>query len=155
MRWKIPLWPVLVLIVIGLVVGFFVVSVLNSKGCGQLVIDTFEAHSGIDIPSDISSIEYINCYYDDTEEVRIAIYRLKIELQAYLLGRNFRTVHSATDLGFQGFRMLTTDELPSGETFYFAEGSKWGNAWRYLVEKETGRLWAELDFKPSADNVKK
>ena len=149
MKWDILLVILTIVVVIALVVGFFVLSFFNSKGCDQLVIDTYEMHSGIDIPS----VDFINCYYDEQEEIRISIYVLRTDVNQYIFKHGFKPVPPTSEIGFKGIGMLSPDELPQHEELYIAEGAKWGHAWRYLVEKETGRMWAELVFRTSTDII--
>lgn len=144
MSWKSLVLPAVILIVILLVVGFFILSFMESKGCDQIVIDTYELHSKIDIPA----VDFIACRYDEAEELRISLYRLKVDVGSYVRQQGFVKIDSVGETGFRGFSMLKPAQLPGEGSLYFAEGNRWGRAWRFLVESETKRLWAELAFKP-------
>ena len=41
----------------------------NSTDCDQLVIDTYELHSRINIPK----VEHVNCYFDEELNTRILV----------------------------------------------------------------------------------
>lgn len=63
--------------IILVIVGFFSflgLTIVKSKGCSQIVIDTNELHSGIDIPD----VDFVNCYFDEQKKTRVSIYKLKL-----------------------------------------------------------------------------
>ncbi len=45
-----------IVLIFGGVIGLLALTIINSKDCNQIVIDTNELHSGIDIPE----VDYIN-----------------------------------------------------------------------------------------------
>lgn len=57
-------------IAIFLFVLFILLSFKNSKNCNQLVIDTYEIVSGIDIPKQTTA----ECFYVEEERIRLGIY---------------------------------------------------------------------------------
>jgi len=120
---------------------FIGLSIINSKDCTQLVIDTSEIHSGIDIPK----VESINCYFDDERNVRLSIYSFKsvVFLDKYLYENKFEPVN-LKELGLQ--IALSEQEKPKENKLYAISGTTWGNEWRYIVEKETNRLWVEIKY---------
>ena len=132
----------LIVVVVLLVIIFLILTICNSKDCSQLVIDTYELHSGIDIPD----VHFISCYYDEEKEVRISIYQLKTDINFYIDRHYFEFIKLSPDSVFQGFGMLHPDELPKNEGLYYIRGERWGRQWQYLVEKETERLWVELSY---------
>lgn len=131
-----------ILVLIGLTIGFIVLTISNSKDCDQLVIDTYEIHSNIDIPD----VDFINCYYNEEEEVRISIYKLNADVNYYIRKYEFKPILFPADSCLKGFNMLAQEERPIHDELFFLKGQKWGRSWNYLVERETGRLWTELVF---------
>ena len=71
MKKKIIIWTVTAL-VLGTPIFLIYVTFSNSTDCSQLVIDTYELHSGINIPE----VEFVNCYYDESSNTRISVYEL-------------------------------------------------------------------------------
>ena len=63
-----------IILVAGGLFTFLGLTIMNSTGCGQIVIDTNELHSGIDIPD----VDFINCYFDEQKKIRVSIYKLKL-----------------------------------------------------------------------------
>lgn len=129
----------IVLLAIG-IPGFFVYSTFtNSKGCGQLVIDTYEFHSGIDIPN----VQSVNCYYDEKSQTRISVYNLLASMD---LSR-FETSANSTNIEYlNGMGLLDETERPKSKKIYRATGEKKGTKWTYIVDKKANRLWAELKY---------
>ncbi|NND34295.1 MAG: hypothetical protein HKN76_17050 [Saprospiraceae bacterium] len=118
---------------------FLFFSFKNSKGCGQLVIDTYEIHAKINIPK----VNNINCYYDDRTGVRISIYDVKAKLNL----DKFELVPRKKALnGMSGNYLLDEEELPGSNRLYLATGSKWGRDWTFVFEAGADRLWAELAY---------
>jgi len=115
----------------------FVYTIANSKDCGSFVIDSYEIHSGIDIPK----VQPVNCYFDPASNVRVSVFRLKgrINLQ------KFNQVDS-TKLGdaLQSSFMLPDEERPAGSSLYVMSGERWGATWTYLLDRRSNKLWAEL-----------
>ncbi len=118
---------------------FFYLTFTNSKDCHQLVIDTYEIHSGIMIPN----VTSINCYYDAHEDVRISVYELhdSLDRERFI---NVDRVDAMNHLF--GNHLLMGKELPLNQSLQMATGKRWGRAWTYLYEAHTGRLWAELKY---------
>lgn len=127
-----------------IVIGIFVflgLTLANSRGCRQLVIDTSEIYSGIDIPR----VTAINCYYDAREKVRTSIYKIRLNdfhVEEYLTRHGFKPAgHNASR-----FAGIQPDEQPGEDNLYLVSGDRWGARWRYLVEKDTKRLWVEIAY---------
>jgi hypothetical protein len=125
-----------------LIVFLGILTVFNSRDCSQLVIDTYELHSGIDIPE----VKSINCYYDKARDVRISVYQLQTNVDQYINRQPFRPVQVKSDIKLAGFELLKPNEQPGNGEWIYAGGEKWGRTWLYVVEKETGRLWAEIQY---------
>ena len=118
--------------------GVFVfLTIKNSQDCSQIVIDTFELHSKIDIPN----VDHVNCYFDDESKTRISVYDLKGHINL----DNFDYVYSLED-ELKGIALLTSDESPNNSSLYVASGSRFGRKWTYVVDQKENRLWAELVF---------
>lgn len=66
----------ILVLIITLPILFIYLSFTNSVDCSQLVIDTYEVHSNINIPE----VAFINCYYDEQLNTRISVYELKGEM---------------------------------------------------------------------------
>lgn len=126
-------------IVIGAPLTFFYLSFTNSVDCSQLVIDTYEVHSNINIPS----VSFVNCYYDKASETRISVY----DLNASISMRKFKKIDLSTNEDFlAGRSLLLNHELPGSSDLYIATGEKSGIKWTYVLDKKTQRLWAELKY---------
>ncbi|MEK6479424.1 hypothetical protein WJR50_17910 [Catalinimonas sp. 4WD22] len=131
---------VVIIVMIGGVFTFLGLTFVNSKGCSQIVIDTNELHSDINIPE----VESINCYYDEQKKIRVSVYRLKMKNyydNAYV--DRFRLIDSTS---FSGISQLAIAEQPIGKKLKKAKGTEWGNTWKYVVEPETGTLWVEIMY---------
>lgn len=129
-----------IILVVGGLFIFLGLTIVNSKGCSQIVIDTNELHSGIDIPD----VDFINCYFDDQKKIRVSIYKLKLNefyVDAYV--NKFKLIDRKT---FSGITQLEIKEQPTTNELYERTGTKWGNEWKYVVEPETGILWVEIIY---------
>ena len=129
-----------IILVAGGLFTFLGLTIVNSKGCSQIVIDTNELHSGIDIPD----VDFINCYFDERKKIRVSIYKLKLNefyLDAYI--SKFKLIDQ---MAFSGIIQLEMKEHPTTNKLYEVGGTKWGNEWKYVVERETGILWVEIIY---------
>lgn len=120
--------------------SFIVLSFVKSVDCSQLVIDTYEMHADINIPD----ASFINCYYDEDLNLRIAVYDLVESL-------NLSSFSSISDQPIgklvQGSELLGAGEVPpTSNLLIYASGEKWGRDWTFLYDKEKDRLWAELRY---------
>ena len=106
----------------------------KADGCDRFVIDSYEVHSGIDIPN----VEVINCYYNEEKRVRTSIYFLKEPLKT----DNFVTVDSFT---LAGNELLNLEEKPNKDLL-LTQGNRWNRKWTYLLEPKSNRLWVEIEF---------
>lgn len=130
---------IIALLILGVPMVFIYLTFSNSTDCSQLVIDTYELHSGIDIPE----VDAMNCYYDEKTNVRISVYKLNttIDLRKFKLSRD-----SSSDQLLHGFDLLSELEQPDQAELYLARGEKWGREWTYVVDTKSQRLWAELKY---------
>lgn len=117
---------------------FIYLSFANSIDCSQLVIDTYELHSKINIPE----VEFVNCHYDENLNTRISIYDLKKDIDL----KHFKKVNTSFQDYLLDQQLLTDLELPKGSEIYLASGERWGTKWTYAVDRESNRLWAELRY---------
>ena len=111
----------------------------ESKGCAQLVIDTYEVYAEIDIPR----TSYVNCYYDENAMQRITVFELKRPLS---LDKFERTDSAAIAMALPALSQLNEEELPKEGDFHRASGEKWGVKWYLLYDQASDRFWAELDY---------
>lgn len=132
------IWIVVILI-LGTPIFLIYLTFINSKGCNQFVIDTYELYSGINIPE----VELINCYYDEDSNTRISIYKLKAQIN--LSTFEFTKCSSQKDL-LHGISLLDESERPNNPWIYVASGRKWGAKWTYAVDNDSQTLWTELDY---------
>jgi hypothetical protein len=120
-------------------VVFLYLSFINSKDCSQLVIDTYEVHSHINIPA----VDFVNCYYDDDLKLRISVYDLKADFDFTVMQP---VSPSTAEQSLRGFALLNEVEQPSGKELYLATGERWGRPWTYLYDQDKERLYAELHY---------
>ena len=140
MNKKVAIILVTIILVVAALFTFLGLTVVNSKGCSQIVIDTNELHSGIDIPD----VDFINCYFDERKQIRVSIYKLKFnEFYLKTYTSKFKLIDQTT---FSGITQLEINEQPISDKLYEATGTKWGDKWKYVVEPETGRLWVEIIY---------
>lgn len=128
----------IVVLIITIPILFIYLSFTNSVDCSQLVIDTYEVHSSINIPE----VAFINCYYDEQLNTRISVYELKGEMDF----SRFKQVESSFEQHFRGAQLLSNDEHPKESAIYVASGEKWGTTWTYAIDQNSKRLWAELSY---------
>lgn len=127
------------LLIIGIPISLIYLTFSNSTDCSQLVIDTYEIHSGINIPK----VKFLNCYYDENSKTRISIYELDSEMD--LSKFELSQLTSETEF-LHGMSLLDETERPSRKSMYIASGDKWGTKWTYLVDNDVRRLWTELKY---------
>lgn len=140
MNRKVAVFFGIIILVVGGLFTFLGLTIVNSKGCSQIVIDTNELHSGIDIPD----VDFINCYFDEQKQIRVSIYKLKLNefhLNAYM--SKFEPIDQTA---FSGITQLKINEQPVSDKLYGATGTQWGDKWKYVVEPETRRLWVEIIY---------
>jgi hypothetical protein len=128
------------ILVVGGLFTFLGLTIVNSKGCSQIVIDTNELHSGIDI----HDVDFINCYFDEQKKIRVSVFKLKLnEFYVDAFINKFKIIDQRT---FSGITQLEIKEQPTTNKLYEISGTKWGNEWKYVVEPETGILWVEIIY---------
>lgn len=134
MKKKTIKWTALLFILLAPIL-FIYMTFTNSVDCNQLVIDTYEMHSGINIPD----VEFVNCYYDEVANTRISVYELNAQMDLSKFERS-------NTANLKGISLLEETEHPNSTELYLASGEKWGTQWTYVVDEEAGRLWAELRY---------
>jgi hypothetical protein len=122
------------LLLIASLYAFAFYEAKNTTDCDGFVIDSYEVHSGINIPQ----AEVINCYYDKEKGVRTTVYLLQEPIQASLFVKNNTPI-------LKGENLLQENEKPQ-DKLLSAEGERWGRKWTYIIEPSSNRLWAELSF---------
>lgn len=110
----------------------------NSKDCNQFVVDTYEFHSDIDIPT----VEFVNCYFHEELNTRISVYDLKDSIDL----KGFTLVSTSSGDYLRAMNLLPEAERPQAANFYMASGETWGTKWTYAFDQTTNRLWAELNY---------
>ncbi|KAA3631168.1 MAG: hypothetical protein DWQ02_16725 [Bacteroidetes bacterium] len=141
---------VLVGLIVGslLVVSFSMMTFRNSKDCSQLVIDTYEMASGIDIPKLLDA----DCHYLEEERIRVGIYVIDTEavnLQQYIESNELSpfSQEETPEMWSSGFLEDLQELLPRQEsTLFHAHGNNHRSRWQCVLEKETGRLWFEIQW---------
>lgn len=126
------------LLIVAIPILFIYLTFTNSTDCSQLVIDTYELHSGINIPK----VEFVNCYFDADLNTRISVYNLKGVVDK----ANFKLVSFSSVNQLQGLNLLSTEERPQQADIWLASGKRWGTQWTYAFDDKTNRLWAELNY---------
>ena len=127
-------------LIVGIMLLFIRATITSSQGCSQIVIDTNELHSGIDIPD----VDFINCYFDEKNKIRVSIYNLKLDdaqLATYI--NKFELIDQTT---FSGITELDIMEQPETNKLCKISGTQWGNKWKYIVEPSTRILWVEIIY---------
>lgn len=120
--------------------SFVVLSFVKSEDCSQLVIDTYEMHSDINIPH----VSFVNCYYDEELNLRISVYDLEESLD---LSRFAPISNQMLGALVHGLDLLNSAEIPSANrVLFYAAGQKWGRDWTFIYDQNTDRLWAELRY---------
>ncbi|MEQ9442570.1 MAG: hypothetical protein RIG62_26255 [Cyclobacteriaceae bacterium] len=122
--------------------GLVLWNIHSSSGtCKQMVIDSNEWLSGIDIPK----VTYANCYYNEAKGIRTSVYRLNTQeasLVQYVQQYSFEVL--TTTPVFQDVSSLTQAErFPEEGRFYRASGQKEHEKWQYIVDVNSGRLRVE------------
>lgn len=139
MKKKSKIVLITVLIVIVTPITLLYMTVANSVDCDQMVIDSYELHSNINIPS----VSFINCYYDKATGMRVSVY----DLNSSISMEKFNRIDQSKDADFlTSSFLLEAHEKPESADLYMATGEKWGTQWTYLLDKKTNRLWAELNY---------
>ncbi|MGB3589969.1 MAG: hypothetical protein WBA23_25705 [Tunicatimonas sp.] len=127
------------LLVLSTPVIFIYLTLANSTDCSQRVIDTYEIHSGIDIPE----VDFVSCYYDEGLETRISVY----QLNSFVDLNKFELSGTSSVAGLlQGYNLLGESERPDGTDVYVASGETWGTEWTYVADAKSKRLWTELTY---------
>ncbi len=127
---------------------FLSLSLKNSKDCSQLVIDTNEIASGIDIPK----LEEADCFYQEEEKTRVGIYLIdqgKTNLDGYIYKFDLRPVDTNGENPLWTFTYLEENNapLPNAQSQLFGKAGQGKNSsWQCLLDKNTGRLWFEIKW---------
>lgn len=144
-----------VLLVLTLVVGMiacfvilFFYSLKNSKDCYQFVIDTYEIASGIDIPA----LYDADCFFLSEEKIRVGIYEIntaKVGLDGYINKSQLQRISAEEASRLWTFDYLSENNItrPNDQSqLYFREGNNKRSNWQCILDKNTGRLWFEIEW---------
>lgn len=131
-----------------LTAAFFGFSLKESKGCGQLVIDSNEVITGLNVPPQLAA----NCYFDENRPLRVGLYQLE-NPEKYIRENGFTRMEeiALSDL-FWSYELLKSneEEFPKDEPEWYAvQGVKRGHQWQCLVERTSGKMWMEVLWKKS------
>jgi hypothetical protein len=69
----------------------------------------------------------------------------------YQLSHNLHC-HTFEQTNFKsiGFAIpIVKSDQPQGSEVYISTGKEWGNLWKYVVGKNTGKLWVEIKYSSS------
>ena len=74
---------------------------------------------------------------------RVSIYTLQtdLNLSPFTLVEKEEGINSLS-----GIKLHDKYELPTADNLYLASGKRWGRKWVYLYEKQSDRLWAEINY---------
>jgi hypothetical protein len=134
---------VLILVGIFLITVFFGFSFKESKGCGQLVIDSNEVITGLNVPPQLDA----NCYFDEKRQLRVGLYQLE-NPKKYIRENGFMRMEEVAlgDL-FWSIELLKNnmEEFPeSNPDWYALQWVKRGHQWQCIIERTSGRMWMEV-----------
>lgn len=125
---------------------FVYFTIRNSKDCSQLVIDTYELASGIDIPKQTNS----ECYYDENDHIRVGIYSINnIEISNFI--NKYRLVkidfNTKNILWSYNYLLKNNAVLPdSSGNLFRVTGDNKRNKWQCLIDINTGKMWFEIKW---------
>jgi hypothetical protein len=132
----------IIVLIIGLL-SFFTLK--NSKSCDQLVIDTNELISGIDIPKQTKS----QCFYDEKERIRVAIYTIN-NTHDFISKYRFEKLNNYSDTLLWSQNSLkgnNTIKPVSANNLFQKYGEKNGNKWHCIIDRNSGKTWFEIKWK--------
>jgi len=128
-----------------LVILFIYFTIKNSKDCDQLVIDTYEFYSGIDIPKQANA----QCYYDPNEQIRVGVYSIK-NSNDFISSNELKKIDNQETKILWSIDLLLENNaaVPNSTTdLYRVIGKNKKNKWQCLVDKNTGKMWFEIKWK--------
>lgn len=129
---------------ITLVILFFYLSINNSKDCSQLVIDTYELASGIDIPKQTNS----QCYYNENEQIRVGIYSVS-NIDDFIFTNGLERIDYKENIILWSTDFLLENNAITPintNNLFLVTGEKKGNKWQCLLDKNTGKMWFEIKW---------
>jgi len=127
------------LLMVGGCFGLMFQDIRNPKGCKAFVIDSYEVHSGINIPR----VEGIDCVHDAELGMRMATYKTLESMTS----PKFRALHEGeSQLLESQFPLLTSDPLPAHRPLKVATGRKWQRDWAYVWDEKGEKLWAMMRY---------
>lgn len=64
-------------------------------------------------------------------------------LDQYIKAHDFKLIDSIT---YSGITQLEISEQPTTNNLYEVKGIQWNDEWKYVLERETGKLWVEIIY---------
>lgn len=124
-------------------------SIKGSKDCSSFVIDSTEIIAGMDIPN----VDEADCYHDKTSGIRVGVYLLdqkSINIDEYINTYEFKSVDENKSMLLWAKKTLIDASAPlphkDGQIVY-RSGSGERTKWQCFLDKSSGRLWVEIDWK--------
>ena len=134
---------IVVLLVLIFLMAFLGLSFKNSRSCKQLVIDSNEVITGLNMPPQLKA----NCYFDENRQLRVGLYQLEDPL-VYLHDNGFKRIKVLDESElFWSYDLLkfNNEDLSNEEhIWYVSRGENRKNKWQCIVERTSGRMWMEV-----------
>lgn len=130
---------------VALFVSLSFLTIRNSKDCGQLVIDTYELMSGIDIPKQVNS----QCHFIEEANTRVGIYSIS-NTQEFIERFEFKeyTTKGNQYLWSQDALLKDGAAVPNSTSGLFVkEGQNNRSKWQCLLDENSGHMWFEVAWK--------
>ncbi len=118
---------------------FVSLTIYNSRGCDQLVIDSYEVHGSIDIPEIISA----DCQFDESNQVRITTFKLRNSLKS----KSFRKINAGDAFKeLKAIHLLDTRHIPDDQQVLIHTGKSYTNEFTFIYDPASKMLIAEIRY---------
>lgn len=121
------------------------IIVLLASCSSTCELDYYENVSGNNLPDDIQIIECV----DNAEYITTAALKIKASVVQQFLDHNqFEKVLPDFQPNFTGMYFLKKENIkfPPNDRLYSKFGRTKNNTWYFLIDKDTGKLWAEVMY---------